>query len=135
MKENPKGHLFSISENEYFDDKQSKIELVSCDLGGHKCSEHRAVINRKMLASRKFLLNKDYLRSIESIKEAYYITADLQENSCANCAKLFRCMLTQSLENIHDDLKQMSRGWFMTKRYQSSYKLATLVLEEFRKDC
>lgn len=128
---------FSLSkvDSEYFKDGQDKIELVRCAIGGGMCSDHRAVINKNILASRKFLLNKDYFRSIEALKVAYYKTSDLQETSCVNCAKLFRCTVTQSLENIHNDLKQMSTSWFLSKRYESSYKLATLVLEEFRRDC
>jgi hypothetical protein len=133
MKDKREGR-FSLSkkESDYFKDGQDKIELVRCSLGGHNCSEHRAVINKNILASRKFLLNKDYVSSIEALKEAYNKTSDLQETSCINCANLFRCMVTQSLENIHEDLHKMATGMFFRKRYQSSYELAKIVLAEFK---
>jgi hypothetical protein len=120
--------------NDYFEDGHDKIELVRCSMGGINCANHRAVINKKILASRKFLLNKDYQRSIEALKEAYYTTSDLQETTCINCARLYRCMVVETLENIHDDLKRMTSGWLFPKRYRSSYELASLVLEEFKKE-
>lgn len=120
--------------NDYFEDGHDKIELVKCSMGGINCADHRSVINKKILASRKFLLNKDYQRSIEALKEAYYTTSDLQAATCINCARLYRCMVTETLENIHDDLKRMANGWLFPKRYQSSYEFASLVLEEFKKE-
>jgi hypothetical protein len=120
--------------NDYFEDGHDKIELVKCAMGGINCVDHRAVINKKILASRKLFLNKDYQRSIEALKEAYYKTSDLQQASCINCARLYRCMVTDALETIHDDLKKMANGWLFPKRYQSSYELASVVLEEFKKD-
>ena len=125
---------FSLSEedSDYFNDAENKIELVNCPRGGHNCSEHRAVINKYLLASRKYHVNKDYNRSIEALKVAYNKTTDLQESSCLNCALMFRGLVTQSLENIHDDLHQMAKGLFFRKRFESSYQFAKVVLEEFR---
>jgi hypothetical protein len=126
--------LLSKEDSEYFRDGHNTIELVRCAMGGVNCVNHRAVINKNILASRKFLLNKDYQRSIEVLKEAYYSTSDLQQTSCINCAKLYRCMVMQTLENIHDELKKMTSGWLFPNRYKSSYELASVVLEEFKKD-
>jgi hypothetical protein len=134
--EEKRKRLFSLLKNDsdYFKNGQNKIELVKCAMGGINCVDHRAVINKNILASRMFLINKDYQRSIEVLKEAYYSTSDLQQTTCINCAKLYRCMVMQTLENIHKELKQMTSGWLFPSRYKSSYELATLVLEEFRKD-
>jgi hypothetical protein len=41
-------------------------------------------------------------------------------------------MVTESLENIHDDLKKMANGFFFRNRYKSSYELSRVVLEEVR---
>lgn len=125
---------FSLSkeDNDYFNDGEDKIELVNCPRGGHNCSEHRTIINKYLLASRKYHANKDYNRSIEALKVAYNKTTDLQEPTCLNCAVLFRCMVTQSLENIHDDLHKMAKGLFFRKRFESSYQMAKIVLEEFK---
>jgi hypothetical protein len=43
-------------------------------------------------------------------------------------------MVMQTLENIHDELKKMTSGWLFPNRYKSSYELASVVLEEFKKD-
>ena len=125
---------FSLSkeENDYLNYEENKIELVACPRGGHNCSEHRLIINKYLLASRNYHFNKDYNRSIEALKVAYNKTTDLQEPTCLNCALMFRCLVTQSLESIHDDLQKMAKGLFFRKRFESSYQMAKIVLEEFK---
>ncbi|HEX7585413.1 MAG TPA: hypothetical protein VF373_12040 [Prolixibacteraceae bacterium] len=135
MKDKRRG-LFSLSvkDSEYFKDKEDKIEFVSCVRLGKDCKEHRSVINKNYHESRKFLLNKDYPRSIEALKNAYYMTSDLQDSACSKCAELFRETITQSLEIIHEDLEKLSGSLFRGKQYQYSYGLATNVLREFKKE-
>lgn len=111
-----------------------KFEMVRCVRGGRDCQEHRLVINRGFNESDSFLVNKEYSMSILTLKDAYYKTTDLQESACAQCADLFRCTITKSLESIHDDLFRMTRGLFGTKRYQSSYELVCNVLAEIKKE-
>ena len=110
-----------------------RIELVSCPLEGSNCKEHRMVINREFYASQNFFHNKDYSRSILALKIAFDKTFEIQKTSCLNCAELFRKTITQSLENIHDDLYKMSKGIFATKRYNSSLELAGNVLNEMKR--
>lgn len=109
-----------------------KIELLSCPLDGINCKEHRMVINRDFYESQDYLLNKDYPRSILALKNAFHKTAELQKASCLNCAELFRNTITQSLENIHDDLHLMSTGMFGNNRFHSSLELAGSVLKEMK---
>lgn len=133
--ENRKKSRFSLfrSDSEYFHEGEDTIELVRCPMGGINCSEHRMLINTKIQASHKFLANKDYSRSIEALKEAYDKTTELQLPTCTNCANLFRCMVKDSLQNIHDDLHKMANGLLYRNKYKSSYNLAQVVLEEFKK--
>ncbi|MDP2335177.1 MAG: hypothetical protein Q8N05_01780 [Bacteroidota bacterium] len=123
----------SISESKYFNDKQDKIEIVGCPRGGKDCVVHLSAINKSFLASSRTMRNKEYARSIEALKDAFYKTDELQDSSCLKCAELFRSTITQSLENIHVDLQKMTGGLFFRKRYQYSYALATTALEEFKK--
>ncbi len=111
-----------------------KIELISCQRGGKTCQEHRLFLNRGFNESESFLVNKEYSMSILTLKDAYYKTTELQETSCAQCANLFRCTIIKSLESIQDDLFRMTKGFFGTKRYQSSYELVCNVLEEIQKE-
>lgn len=126
------GYFLSENDKDYFGEEENKIELVGCPRGGTNCREHRMIINRYLHASRKFHINKDYRRSIEALKVAYNKTTDLQDPTCLNCAKLFRCMVTQSMENIHDDLHKMANGLFFRNRFRSSYEFARIVLDEFK---
>ena len=109
-----------------------KIELVGCPLGGTNCKEHRKIINRDYYASQNYFLNKEYSRSILALKDAFQKTTDIQETSCLRCAELFRDTITQSLENIHDDLHRMSTGIFGSNRFHSSLQLAVSVLKEMK---
>jgi hypothetical protein len=111
-----------------------KFEMVRCMREGKYCQEHRLAINKGFNESDNFLVNKEYSMSILTLKEAYYKTTELQETSCAQCAELFRCTITRSLESIYNDLRRMTEGFFGTKRYQSSYELVCSVLEEIKKE-
>lgn len=128
--------LFSLSrdDGEYFNNEENKIELVGCPRGGKSCLEHRSEINKRFQDSSRYHRGKDYQRSIEALQSAFTKTSELQESTCLNCAEFFRSTITQSLENIHDDLHNMSTGLFGTTRYQSSYVMARDVLTEFKKD-
>lgn len=129
--------LFSISkrDSKYFNDKEDFIELVSCPIEGTNCKDHRKLINKSMLESRRHLLDKDYSQSIQELKNAFNNTAELDQSACFQCAKLFRSTITQSVEVIHEDLQKMSSGIFGSKHYQSSYLMAASVLSEFKKEC
>lgn len=124
----------SVSDTEYFNDKNDKIEIVSCPLEEKKCKEHLSVVNRSHLESGIYHRDKDFQRSIETLKSAFYITTELQEPPCLKCAGLFRSTITQSLENIHGELGKMSTGLFRTKRYHASYIEAGNVLKEFKNE-
>lgn len=126
--------LFSISEkeNKYFDDKHEYIELESCKHDGRICMERRALINHQMRTSRRLWLNKNYQHSIEELKDAFYNTSELDQPSCIQCAQLFRSTITRSMENIHDDLREMTTGFFKIKRFQSNLDLASSILKEFK---
>ncbi len=113
--------------------KQEKIEISGCPRNGINCVEHRSIINQKYIEADRHLQSKDYQRSIEALKNAYYKATDLKENTCQSCAELFRLTITQSLEEIHADLRKMTTGFFKSKRFKSSYELATTVLEEIKK--
>lgn len=111
---------------------KNKIELVSCLRNGSECREHRYFINSRFNDSYTYFQNKEYSRSILALKNAYLKTTELQTSSCVKCANLFRGAIIQSLEGIHYDLHKMTSGFFGTRRFRSSYELASDVLNEFK---
>ena len=132
MKTN-KSMLFSltVSDSDYFNDAQNKIELVSCPGKDMKCKGQLSVINKCYSESEKFRREKNYQSSIEKLKYAFYITLDLKECQCLKCTKLFRSTITESLENIHGELESMTKGIFGNNHYRPSYLKAEIVLKEF----
>lgn len=126
--------FFSLSENEgdYFAGENRKIELMACPNGGNSCSEHLAVINSNFGIVDESLANKDYTKSIEALNVAFQKANELQEESCMKCAELFKQSIIQSLEEIQNDLKIMSRGLFGKRRFQANYIQASELLKEFK---
>jgi hypothetical protein len=110
----------------------SKIELLVCQAGGQNCKEHLSIINDCYLNANNYHFDKDYLNSIESLKSAFFKTTDLNQDSCVNCAKLFRSTITRSLENINGELKNLTSGLLRKKRYHKSYLASCEVLKEIK---
>jgi hypothetical protein len=126
--------LLSVSDTEYFNDKKDKIELINCPFKEKRCTNHLSVINKSFLEADRGRRNKDFNKSIESLKSAFYVTTELQGFQCVECAKLFQSAITQSMENIHGELAGMSTGFFRRKRYLVNYKEAGRVLAEFKNE-
>ena len=126
---------FSLTgkEDKYVGGSQTKIEMINCPLDKVLCVEQLSVINKYYLESNEYHLKKDYQRSIEALKLAFDSTYEIHNSSCLKCAELFRSTIISSLENIHLDLEKMTTGMFKSKRFQSSFELATLALDEFKK--
>jgi len=113
-------------------DNQNKIELLNCQLESQKCKEHLLVINKSYSNACNFHLEKDYFNSIEALKSAYNKASELQETPCSKCAVLFRSIITQSLENMNEELNKMTSGIFSEKRYKSIYNESCIVLNDFK---
>jgi hypothetical protein len=127
--------LFSLSAKDatHFNHKQNKIELQSCLLKEIKCKEHLLVINNYYLDSEMYLREKDFQRSIEKMKSAFYKTMGLKDVSCMKCVELFRFTIIDSLKNIKSELGKMTSGFFGNKHYMPSYILVENVLQELEK--
>jgi hypothetical protein len=128
-------NLFSSSgtETEYFIDKSDKIEVLSCPRKEMICQEQLSVVNMCYAQSEQSMRDKDYHRSIDNLREAFYKTIELVDLPCNKCAKLFRSTITESVEDLHAELKKMTSGLFGNKSYQSCCKKAVDVLNEFEK--
>ena len=128
-------NLFSFSgtETEYFNDSSDKIEVLSCPRKEMICQEQLSVVNRCYVQSEQSMRDKDFYRSIDTLKEAFYKTTELVDLPCNKCAKLFRSTITESVEDLHDELKKMTSGILGNKSYQSSLKKSVDVLNEFAK--
>lgn len=124
---------FSEAETEQYPIKQDKIELVSCPRKNMICQEHLSVVNKCYVESEQYFRDKDYQRSIDTLKTAFYKTTELAGSPCSNCANLFRSTIADSIEDIHGDLKKMASGLFSKKRLQTSCMKAANLLEEFEK--
>lgn len=124
------------STNSYFEKNSegNKIELLNCNSGANNCKNHLVVINECYTAANSFHLEKDYLNSIESLRNAFLMTCELREDTCVQCANLFRTTIAQSLENINIELKKLTTGIMGNKRYLKSYKKSCAVLDDIRRE-
>lgn len=127
-----------FSSNEKYDDlindDKNKFELLNCQLHVQKCKEHLMIINKSYFNAINYQMEKDYLNSIESLKNAFHKAAELQETPCSRCAALFRLTITQSLEDMSEELHKMTTGFLRKKHYQLSYNVSCKVLNDFKKN-
>ncbi len=121
----------SVLDSEYFNDKKSKIELVSCSHETMKCTELLFIINKNYHNSDIYLREKDFQQSIEKLKNAYYKTLELGDVQCKKCTELFRSTITDSLKGIKEELSKLTTGIFGNKHYIPSYILVDNTLREF----
>lgn len=110
-----------------------KFELMVCQAGGHNCREHLKVINQHYSEATFYHSEKDYTNSIKSLKNAYFVTDDLNQDSCVRCADLFRSTITDSLQSINKELHNLTSGFFRKKRYINCYVESCNVLNELKK--
>lgn len=123
---------FSLAVDEvvYFNSDEDKIELVHCPYDKKECVKQLPDINRYFHESHQGRMDKDYLKAVKALKNAFDITYDIQECSCAICAGLFRSTIVSSMKIIRSELKDMTSGWFSNKRYVPAFEMATKVLKE-----
>ncbi len=126
--------LFSLSvtDTEYFDDSQDKIQLVGCKKDHQVCLNYLPEINRLMKESDVLYRDRDYIRSLEALDKAYNKTFELKNTDCSKCARLFRSTIVGSLEDMNHELQGMSKGLFRTARYQSSSIKAEQLLAKYK---
>ncbi len=122
----------SVVDTEYLNTKQDKIELVSCKLKDLQCEKLIPVINESYVEVTQFRLDKDYQRSIEALKNAYFKTLELKQSSCFKCADFFRSMIIESLENIYLELEKLNTGYYRKNHFQTSYVTAGIVIDEIK---
>jgi len=126
-------NLFKLTvlDTDYLNGGQDKIELIGCKQVFKSCDSVISAINESYKEVEQFRYDKDFFRAINTLKDSFYKTFEIQEKSCQGCSNILRSVISDSLENIHDELKSMSTGIFRTKRFQPSYLLAQETLMEF----
>ena len=128
-------NLFSIKKDiNVKSEEKEKFELVSCPLNQTYCKKILPAINEDYAESENFLRSKNFDNSINALEKAYNKTMELPESPCSKCSAFLRSTISDSVENIHCELKSMSKGLFSTNRYQSSCEKAEQVLDKFHND-
>lgn len=120
-------------DDDYFKNNEESIKLEHCADKGEKCRVQMVIMNENLLLARKMIENKEFTRSVEVIRKAFESTYMLKEKQCQGCAELFRNFIAQSLNQLVDDLEQLTTGFLASKKYVSDLENARKLLQEFRK--
>ena len=133
MKANWK-RLLSLTknENDLANNFGNKFEIERCAINGENCKNQLSEINKSYLISNQSNQNKDYSNAIDALKKGFYKSCELNDPVCMNCSKMFRSTITQSIENIHNELENITSGLFGAKRYVNSYLMACNTLNELK---
>ncbi len=107
------------------------IELFSCPLREIICNVHLTAINDNLIESDNYRKDKNFNKSIETLKSAFHRSTELLNHPCTDCAQHFRSKIFESLESINDELEKKSKGIFGRKKNNSIYLKANSLLREF----
>ncbi len=124
----------NVTSNEHINGKDfDKIELISCPLLEEECRIHLREFNKSFSESNHYRVEKDFFRSIDTLKIAYYKTNDLNtKHPCSGCARFYRSTIIESLENLKDELTKMTSGFWGNKHYQVSLLKVNKTIQELQ---
>jgi hypothetical protein len=109
-----------------------KIELVHCPFHCANCQSFLYEINRLFHESEQYQIDKDYQFAVMSLKKAFEKTYEPVEPGEQQCSGQIRVIISKSLENIHQELKRMTKGFFRRGSYKGSCSMAEETIKEFK---
>ena len=113
---------------------ENKIELLSCNLEKLKCTKHLQIINKNYNNAELFRCEKNYAKSIKSLKKAYLKASELNnESTCERCVNLFQNTIRDSLKNLNLELHKLTHGIFKKERLKPCYIESCRALKETKK--
>ena len=109
------------SKRKNFHHTESKFSIVSCPVVESHCHTVLDEINELYAESELARINKEYLKSVVLLEEAYDKANDLGNRSCLLCADLFKFHINKTLEVMKEELQEISIGFFSSKNYKNAY--------------
>ena len=113
--------LYRDVNNDYTISKEEKFKLVSCSMNGIFCKDILPEINKLYAAAGLAYINKDYYESAELLQAAYVKTLVLRETACERCAEFFQTSITNTMEDMQEEVYALSVGLFQKKYYGKLY--------------
>lgn len=124
-----KRHFIS-NDSDYFNDGEEAIKLEHCADGGKVCKLQMALMNEDLLIARKLIENKEFTRAAQYIRQAFDSTWSLKDDRCQGCAGLFRSSVFSVLDHLINDLEDMTRGFFGSKKYRMDLERALTLKQD-----
>lgn len=112
--------------------QEDKFELVSCSVKGVHCRGILPEINELYARSESARIDKEYQRSAELLQKAYAKTLLLDKPVCAQCVNFFQTSITETMEQMEEEVHDMSVGFFHKKRYEHVYLRLRNFLKKMR---
>ena len=100
---------------------ESKFSIVSCPISESSCHKVLNEINELYAQSELSRINKEYLKSVYLLEEAYTKTTELDRKHCLVCADLFQYHIKKTLELMKSELHEISKGTFGKNNYNLAY--------------
>lgn len=99
----------------------NKFSIISCPVTESYCHKVLNEINELYAQSELSRINKEYLKSVYLLEEAYNKTTELNQKHCLVCADLFKFHINKTLELMRGELQQISNGAFGKNNYKLAY--------------
>ena len=102
---------------------ESKFSIVSCPITESYCHEVLDEINELYAQSELSRINKEYLKSVYLLEEAYRKTDGLSHKHCLVCAELFQFHIKKTLDLMKGELQEISNSMFGKNKYRLAYTM------------
>ncbi len=123
---------FALNDTGQISKKQDNLEIISCPLKEMLCSVHLNVIKKNFVKSELYRKDKDYAKSIDALQLAFYKATEMMERPCNKCAHQYLLGIQRKMVAVHDELEEITKGFFGDKNYLPVFLKAGHVLMEFK---
>ena len=126
------GSLFRDRKINYASSKEDKFKIVKCTVEGIYCKELLPEINKLYAQAELARINREYQKSTDLLEMAYAKTLELKESACSVCVDFFQSSITATMEDMQEEVYQMSVGFFRRKRYQLVYERMRSFIQKMK---
>lgn len=124
--------LFRNHKNDLVVTKDDKFKFISCSVDGIYCRDILPEINKLYAQAELARINREYQKSTDLLQIAYLKTLLLKESTCATCVDFFQTSIASTLEEMQEEVYDMSVGFLRKKRYEIVYERMRCFMQKMK---
>ena len=124
--------LFRARKNDAEINKGNKFKFISCSVQGIFCKDVLPEINKLYAEAELARINREYQKSTDLLQMAYLKTLGLKESTCSTCVDFFQSCITSTMEEMQEEVYEMSVGFLRKKRYEIVYERIRSFIQKMK---